>query len=95
MPKTGSTKHFDETGHLYSVLDGRLTKSQTNFKGDFAVTTNSSLLWKPGQGAENPALKLGDSSRADILRALKIDEAAFQFRYSESMNSCFDLPVDD
>ena len=95
VPKAGSTKHFDETGHLYSMLEGRLAKSRTNFKGDFEVNTNPSLLWKPGQRAENPALKLGASSRADDLKALKIDEVAFQFRYAESMNSCFDLPLED
>jgi len=95
VPKTGSTKHFDETGYLYSMLDGQLTKSQTNFKGEFGVSTNPSLLWKRGQRAEKPALTLGASSRADDLRALKIEEVAFQFRYAESMNSCFDLPLED
>ena len=93
VPKTGSTKHFDETGHLYSMLGGQLTRSQTNFKGDFAVTTNLSLLWKKDQRAATPALRLGSSSRADRLRSLEIEEAAFQFRYAESMNSCFDLPL--
>ena len=95
VPKTGSIKHFDETGYLYSMLDGQLIKSQTNFKGDFTVNTNPSLLWKKGQRADNPVLKLGTSSRADDLRALEIEEVAFQFRYAETMNSCFDLPQDD
>ncbi len=93
VPKAGSIKHFDETGHLYSVLNGQLLKSQTNFKGDFTVNTNPSLLWKKGQRAEAPALKLGKSPRADDLRALKLEEVAFQFRFATSMNSCFDLPV--
>jgi len=95
VPKTGSTKHFDETGHLYSMLDGQLTKSQTNFQGAFAVTTNPSLLWKQGQRPDRPTLRLGTSSRADDIRALKIEEVAFQFRFAESMNSCFDLPLQD
>jgi len=95
VPKAGSTRRFDETGHLYSMLDGQLTKSQTNFRGDFAVSTNPSVLWKPGQPAEIPALKLGPSSPADVLRDLKIEEVAFQFRYAESMNSCFDLPLSE
>ena len=95
VPKVGSAKHFDETGFLYSMLDGQLLKSQTNFKGDFEVNTNASLLWKKGQKAEAPALKLGSSSRADDLRSLQIEEVAFQFRYAESMNSCFDLPLED
>jgi hypothetical protein len=94
VPKTGSIKHFDETGYVYSMLDGQLVKSQTNFKGDFTVDTNPSLLWKKGQRAEAPVLKLGTSSRAEELKALQIEEVAFQFRYAESMNSCFDLPLE-
>ncbi len=94
VPKTGSIKHFDETGYVYSMLDGQLVKSPTNFKGDFAVDTNPSLLWKKGQRSETPVLKLGTSSRAEDLKALQIEEVAFQFRYAESMNSCFDLPLE-
>ncbi len=95
VPKAGSAKHFDETGFLYSMLDGRLLKSQTNFKGDFAVNTNASSLWKKDRQAVTPALKLGASPRADDLRSLQIEEVAFQFRYAESMNSCFDLPLEN
>ena len=95
VPKTGSAKIFDETGYLYSMLDGQLLKSQTNFAGDFAVNTNPGLLWKKGQRSDNPALKLGPSPRADLLKALKIEEVAFQFRFTPSMNACFDLPLDD
>lgn len=95
MPTSGQQKHFDETGHLYSLLDGRLLKSRTCFKGDFNVTTNASLLWKKGRPAATPALKLGTSPRADALRALEIEETAFQFRFASSMNSCFDLPLEN
>lgn len=95
VPTAGSTKHFDESGHLYTILDGRLLKSRTSFKGDFKVTTTASLLWRKGQSAVTPALKLGNSPRADVLKKLEIEEAAFQFRYASSMNSCFDLPSRD
>jgi hypothetical protein len=95
VPTTGQHKHFDETGHLYSLLDGRLLKSRTCFKGDFNVSTNPALLWRKGQPAATPVLKLGNSPRADALRSLKIEETAFQFRYASSMNSCFDLPLED
>jgi len=93
VPKNGASRHFDETGFLYTMLDGQLAKSQTSFKGDFAVTTNPSLLWRSGKQADQPVLKLGVSSRAEVLRALEIEEVAFQFRYAESMNSCFELPL--
>lgn len=95
VPTTGSPKHFDETGYLYTLLDGKLLKSQTFFKGDFNVTTNPSRLWRKGQRAVTPALKLGNSPRADALKSLEIEEIAFQFRYARSMNSCFDLPLED
>ena len=95
VPKAGSMKRFDERGYLYSKLDGKMVKSQTNFMGDFAVNTNAGLLWKKGQRTEVPALKLGASSRADDLRALQLEEVAFQFRYCGSMKSCFDLPLDE
>ena len=95
VPTTGSPKHFDETGYLYTQLDGKLLKSQTFFKGDFNVTTNPSLLWRKGQPAVTPALKLGNSPRADALKSLEIEEVAFQFRYARSMNSCFDLPLEE
>lgn len=94
VPKSGAPKHFDETGHLFSVLDGQVLKSQTSFEGDFAVNTKPGLLWRKGLKSEAPALKLGSSARADQLRALEIEEVAFQFRYAERMNSCFDLPME-
>jgi hypothetical protein len=93
VPTAGSVKHFDETGHLYTLLDGRLLKSRTCFAGDFNVTTNERLLWQKGARSETPALKLGASSRADVLRDLDIEEVAFQYRFASGMNSCFDLPV--
>jgi hypothetical protein len=92
VPTTGRKKHFDESGTLYTLLDGTLLKSQTSFKGDFNVTTNPGLLWSKGQRAGSPALKLGTSPRADALKALELEETAFQFRFAAHMNSCFDLP---
>jgi hypothetical protein len=94
VPKTGPTKHFDETGYLYTVLNGELLKSRTCFKGDFTITTNAGLLWKKDRHAGTPALRLGDSPRADALKALKIEPTPFQLRFCASMNSCFDLPLD-
>jgi hypothetical protein len=93
VPTTGSRRHFDETGHLYSVLDGNLLKSRTCYKGQFNVTTNPSMLWKTGRRLATPALKLGTSPRAESLKRLEIEAPAFQFRFASGMNSCFDLPL--
>jgi len=95
VPTAGKRKHFDETGSLYSLLDGELLRSQTCYKGDFNVTTNPSQLWRKGRRARTPALKLGSSARADALKSLEIEDVAFQFRYAHSMKSCFDLPLED
>jgi len=92
VPRAGSTKHFDETGYLYSIRDGEFLKSRTCFKGDFTVTTRADLLWKKNHPTDSPALRLGDSPRADALKALEIEPTAFQFRYCPSMKSSFDLP---
>lgn len=94
VPKAGKSKHFDETGILYSVRDGELLRSRTCFEGDFTVSTRADLLWKTPPPPASPALRLGGSPRADVLRTLDIEPTAFQFRFSPSMNSCFDLPLE-
>jgi hypothetical protein len=90
VPTEGKKQHFDETGNLYSILMKEILKSETNFKGDFAVNKNPSLLWRRDIKTD-PVLELGDSPRAEILKGLKLTNAAFQFRFCASMNSCFDL----
>ena len=95
VPTAGSTKHFDETGFLYTLRNGDLLKSRTCFKGDFTVTTNAGLLWKKNQPVDAPVLRLGGSPRADALRSLDIEPTPFQLRFCSSMNSCFDLPLDE
>lgn len=94
VPTMGKRKHFDESGFIYSVLDGQLLKSETNFQGDFNVTSNFSTLWKKSGPAAKPLLKLGDSPGAEVLRQLQIEPLPFQTRYAKSMNSCFDLPAE-
>jgi hypothetical protein len=93
VPTAGAAKHFDETGFLYTLLDGELLKSRTCFEGDFAVTTNPGLLWGRGASSGTPTLRLGASPRADALRSLDLEPTPFQLRYCPSMNSCFDLPL--
>ena len=35
VPTEGKKQHFDESGYLYSILNGEVHKSQTNFKMNF------------------------------------------------------------
>ncbi len=94
VPVTGKLKHLDQTGFLYSMLDGKRLKSQTNFKGDFYINTFVDLIWKKNKKSDTTWLKLGDSPRAEILKSLQIEESPFQFRFCKNMNSCFDLATE-
>jgi hypothetical protein len=91
----GAPTDFDVTGHLYSVLDGKVRKSQTSFQGRFAVTKNLRALWRKGLAPEREVLTLGASPSAKALRELGIESQPFQFRYTKSMNAAFDLPISD
>ncbi len=92
VPMKGKTTEFDVTSNLYSRLDNRLLKSETNFKASFNVTKYMNLLWKKDQKPNRSYLTIGDTSFAKVLKYLEIEEHPFQLRYAEHMNSCFDLP---
>ncbi len=94
VPTQGKDKHFNESGYLYSVLDGKRLKSQTNFQGDFKMTMNAGRIFSKGGKSDTPWLKLGDSPRAEALRKLQLEEIPFQFRFCPSMSACFDLAVE-
>ena len=90
VPTFGRPKDFDVSGYLYSRLDGRILKSQTCFKGRFNVVT------RPPREGDWLSVGAGPSAApsAAPLRGLGIDPQPFQFRYTPSMNACFDLPVE-
>jgi hypothetical protein len=93
VPTTGKPTQFDVKGHLYSKLDGRIVKSQTNFQGRFAVNKHMGVLRRRGLVPARESLTLGNSAAAAPLRALGIEAHPFQFRYTPSMNAAFDLPA--
>jgi hypothetical protein len=93
VPKSGAATEFDVRGHLYSKLDDRILKSQTCFKGRFAVNKHMSLLWKKNASPDREYLTIGESAAAAPLRALQIEPHPFQTRYTPSMNAAFDLPI--
>ena len=94
VPTTGKLQRLDETGYLYSVLEGKRLKSQTNFQGDFFINKHMNLIWQKNKKSDTIWLKLGDSPRATALKLLQIEEAPFQFRFCKSMNSCFDMAME-
>ncbi len=93
VPTSGKATDFDATGSLYSSLDDRILRSQTSFKGRFAVTKHLRALWKKGLAPEREVLTIGDGPAAKALRGLGIESQPFQLRYSPSMNAAFDLPM--
>jgi len=93
VPASGGSKQtFDVKSTIYSYLNSDLLKSTTQFSGDFIVSKNMKTLIKSTEKAAIPVLTLGEGEMADKLRSLKIEEQAFQFRYTPSMSACFDLP---
>jgi hypothetical protein len=93
VPTAGTPTEFDVSGHLYSVLDGKVLKSRTSFKGEFAVTKHLRALWRKGLVPEREVLTIGSGPSAKALRDLGIELQPFQLRYTRSMNAAFDLPI--
>lgn len=91
IPMDGKPESFDETGHLYSILNNDIIKAQTNFKGDFNVHKHMGLLFNKGKKSNDSLLSLGDSPRAEVLKKLEIEENVFQTRWCPKMEACFDL----
>jgi hypothetical protein len=91
-PTTGTPTEFDVGSNIYSVLDGRLHRARTCFRGTFNVTKHMGQLVKKGTLPDTHALEIGDGPGAHVLRSLHIERQAFQFRFARSMNACFDLP---
>ena len=95
VPMTGTPTPFDTNGWIYSKLDDKYLRSQTNFKGTFNVTKHLRPLWQTAGQPDRPYLEIGDGPSAALLRQLKIERQPFQFRYAATMNSAFDLPQAD
>jgi len=91
IPMSGSAQEFDIKSNLYSVLEDQRLTSATAFKGNFNLTKNMGSLFKKSATTNSASIKIGKGPQADMLRALKIEGEAFQFRHCDSMNACFDL----
>ena len=94
IPVLGKKQHFDETSPLYTRKDNQILKSFTSFKGDFNVNKNTSLIFKRdldyGRGS---SFLTFDPEDYPVLENLRIHTNPIQTRYTQSMNSCFDLPT--
>jgi len=95
VPTTGTMREFDVASNLYSIREGRLTQSETNFKAAFRVNKFSGMLFGKPPVPDRPYLALGDSPSGKALQDLQLDPHPFQLRYATGMTSCFDLPNAD
>jgi hypothetical protein len=92
VPMEGTPTAFDVQGKLFSKLDGRIVRAETNFKGDFKVTKNMGALFAKGARPDRTYLTIHDRPASRILRSLDVEEQPFQFRYTRGMSAAFDLP---
>ena len=92
VPTKGKPVNFDVRSHLFSRLDGKLLRSMTAFRAQFAVQKFMGVLFNPGTRPDRKWLTIGTTPSAEILNRLRIEEQPFQLRYAETMSSCFDLP---
>jgi hypothetical protein len=95
VPTAGTRAEFDVTSNLYSIREGQLTQSETNFKASFRVNKFSGMLFGNSPAPDKPYLTLGDSASGRALQDLELDPHPFQLRYATGMTSCFDLPNAD
>lgn len=92
VPTDGRDTVFDVSSNLYSLRNGELQQSQTNFQGSFKVIKHLNTLFTKPQKPDREYLKIGDGPSAGVLDKLQIKKFPFQLRYCSSMSSCFDLP---
>ncbi|MCL1123017.1 acetoacetate decarboxylase family protein [Shewanella surugensis] len=92
IPTQGQAQSFDVKSNLLSVLNSNRLKSTTQFKGTFNLNKNMKTLLTKSDVGNGINIQLGDGPMADKLKALKIEQHAFQYRYTDNMNACFDLP---
>ncbi len=93
VPTRGKVKTLDVRSFLATKKDGRLRRSPTAFAGDFCVALHAESLFGSHRGRE--ALMLGRGEASDVLRRLDVETRPLQTRYAASMNSYFDLPLED
>lgn len=95
VPTAGAATDFDVTSNLYSVHNGKLAQSETNFKARFNVTKYGAMLFKTLPPPATPYLTLGDTPSGRVIKDLQLDPHPFQLRFAKGMSSCFDLPNPD
>ncbi|NCA92453.1 hypothetical protein EOM82_04285 [bacterium] len=91
VPKEGKAKEFDTNTYLFSKLNGKILKAETNFKATMNINMFiKTLLFKKAK-PKKPYLELSDTKSGQRLKDLDISPLPLQFRYGEHMSSCFNF----
>lgn len=90
VPKSGKPKEFDAKTYLFSKLNGKILKAETNFKATMNINMFAKTLLFKGAKPKQEYMTIGDSKSGQVLKSLDISPLPLQFRYAEGMNSCFD-----
>jgi len=91
VPKSGKPKDFDATTYLFSKLNGKILKAETNFKCVMNMNVFMKTLLTKKAAPDKEFLKLSDTPSGKALKELDISPLPLQFRYGEHMCSCFDF----
>jgi hypothetical protein len=90
VPMNGKPQEFDTNTFLFSELNGKILKAETNFKATMNINMFIKTLICKNAKPKKEYLKLSDTKSGKALKELEISPLPLQFRYGEHMNSCFD-----
>jgi hypothetical protein len=91
VPKSGKPQEFDATTYLFSKLNGKILKAETNFKATMNINQFAKTLLFKSAKPKKEYMKIGDTKSGQLLKSLDISPLPLQFRYAENMTSCFDF----
>lgn len=90
VPKSGKPKEFDANTYLFSKLNGKILKAETNFKATMNINMFAKTLLFKKAKPKKEYMVIGDTKCGRVLKSLDISPLPLQFRYAENMSSCFD-----
>ena len=85
VPVTGKPEEFDTNTFLFSELNGKILKAETNFKATMNVNMFAKTLLFKNAKPKKEYLKLSGTKSGKALRDLRYP-LPLQFRYAEHMN---------
>lgn len=91
VPINGKPKEFDTNTFLFSKLNGKILKAETNFQATMNINMFIKTLISKKAKPEKLYMEVSDTVSGLKLKELDISPLPLQFRYAEHMSSCFDF----